>query len=302
LDVGDHVTQGTELAAVRPIDYEQKVSEAQTQVVQAQAQLTQAKAGLQDSELDYNRAKNLFESASLVKPQYDQAKAGYEVAQARVAAAQAQLNAAYTLVEEAKLALHDTSLRAPFNGWIAYRNADPGGLVGNTTLAFVLVETDLVKAVFAVPDVALGSVRLGQKLAITLQAVAHPIEGAVTSISQAADPKTRVFSIEVTIPNPKDELRPGMIGSLSLGSEAAAAPQLVVPLGALIRPASNPRGFAVFRIEERDQKTFAALRNIQTGKTLGDSIEVTSGLADGERVVGLGASLLRDGQEVRVLP
>jgi multidrug efflux system membrane fusion protein len=302
VQAGDLVTKGTELAVVRAIDYEQRVQQAQAQVAQADAQLAQAQANFREAEIEYTRAKVLFESASLVKPQYDQAKGRYEYAQASVTAAQAAIANAHTVVDQAKLSLGDTALHAPFTGWITARNVETGSLVGNSTVGFSMMDTHLVKAVFAVPDVSLKSVRLGQHQNVVLDAVPHPLQGVVTSISPQADPKGRVFLVEVTIDNPKEEVRPGMIGALVLGAAKEALPRLVVPLGAIVHSPTRAEGFAVFRIRARDGKTFAEAQDIQIGNTYGNSIEVTAGVSAGERIVSLGSSLLRNGQEVRLLP
>jgi multidrug efflux pump subunit AcrA (membrane-fusion protein) len=93
-----------------------------------------------------------------------------------------------------------------------------------------------------------------------------------------------------------------MIGSLVLGAARNPAPRLVVPLSAVVRAPSDPNGFAVFRLVSRDGKTFAQAQVIQIGQTLSNSIEVTGGLSAGQRIIALGGSLVRDGQEVRVLP
>jgi RND family efflux transporter MFP subunit len=302
VQVGDMVTKGTDLALVRALDYEQRVHQAQTQVAQAEAQLAQAQANFREAEIEYTRAKTLFESASLVKPQYDQAKGRYESLQAAVAVAQTAIANARTSVDETRLSLSDTTVRAPFSGWITARNVEAGSLVGNTTIGFSMMDTHLVKAVFAVPDVSLKIVRLGQHQTILLDAVQHPLQGVVTSVSPQADPKGRVFFVEVTIDNPKEEVRPGMIGTLVLGAVKEAVARLVVPLGAVVHSPDHPDGFAVFRIRDRDGKTFAEAQDIQIGNTYGNSIEVTSGVTAGERIVALGGSLLRNGQEVRLLP
>jgi RND family efflux transporter MFP subunit len=219
-----------------------------------------------------------------------------------VKGAEAAVSNAQTVLSEAKLSLSDTSVRAPFDGWITARNVERGALVGNATIGFSMIDTHLVKAVFAVPDTSLTLVRLGQKQSVMLETMPHTVEGVVTAISTQADAKTRVFSVEVTLQNSRGEIKPGMIGSLSLGAASEAAPRLVVPLSAVVRAPTDPNGFAVIRVVERQGKTYAESHVIQIGQTLGNSIEITSGLSAGERIVTLGGSLLRDGQEVRVLP
>jgi multidrug efflux system membrane fusion protein len=250
-----------------------------------------------------------------VKPQFDQAKGRYDTAGAAVKGAEASVKAAESAVKaaeaaaanaraaqsETKLSLSDTSLRAPFDGWIAARNVDRGALVGNATVGFSMIDIHLVKAAFAVPDSSLKMVRLGEKLPITLEIVPHALQGVVTAISPQADPKTHVFSIEVTLDNAHGDLKPGMIGTLTLGVVRNAATRLVVPLSAVVRAPSDPNGFAVFRLVSRDGKTYAAAQVIKIGQTLSNSIEVTAGVSAGERIIALGGSLVRDGQEVRVL-
>ena len=330
VQAGDRVAKDTELALVRTTDYQQRVDQATAQVAQSdaqrtqveaqlrqsEAQLAQTKANFSEAEIEYTRATNLFQSASLIKPQFDQAKGRYESMAAAVKAAESSVKAAEAVVKgaeagaenaravlsEAKLSLSDTSVRAPFEGWISARTVDRGTLVGNATVGFSMMDTHLVKAEFAVPDVSLRMVKLGQKLPVMVDALQHVVPGFVTSISPQADPKTRVFSIEVTLDNPRDDVKPGMIGSLALGIVRNPTPRLGVPLSAVVRAPSDPNGFAVFRLVSRDGKSYAQAQVIQIGQTLGNTIEVTGGLSAGQRVIALGGSLVRDGQEVRVLP
>jgi len=313
---GDKVPKDTELAQVRALDYQQRVDQAEAQRAQAEAQLAQARAQLEqaranfsEADIEYKRADTLFQSASLVKPQYDQAKGRYDSsaaavtgAEAAVKTAEAALANATAAVSQTRLALSDTTVRAPFTGWVSARNVDTGSLVGNPTIGFSLMDTSLVKAVFAVPDTSLAEVHLGQHLMVMLDAVQRSVPGVVTSIAPRADPKSRVFSIEVTIDNPREEVRPGMIGSLTVAGVRNATPRTVVPLGSVVRSPSDPKGFAVYRLEDRAGKTYAALQTIQIGQTFGNSIEILQGLRPGQRIIAVGGTLVRDGQEVRVLP
>ena len=193
-------------------------------------------------------------------------------------------------------------MRAPFPGWITARNVERGSVVGNATIGFSIVDTHIVKAIFAVPDTSLKSIRLGQRLSVILDALSRPVGGIVTAISPQADLRTHVFSVEVSIANPSGDVRPGMIGALTLGPAVSPTPGLVVPLSAVVRAPANPNGFAVFRLQDRGGKTYAIAQNITPGNTYGNSLEILSGLTAGQRIVGLGGELLRDGQEVRLLP
>jgi RND family efflux transporter MFP subunit len=301
VQVGDEVAAGTVLATVRPLDYEQHVALAREGIGQADAQLDQAKIALTNAELDYTRAKNLYDSASLTKPDFDRAQAHYDSSKAQVMAAQSGLESAHTQLNQAKVALDDTVLRAPFTGYVIARNISKGSLVGNSTVGFSLIDTHVVKADFAVPDISLRGVQLGQKLEVALDALPAPTRGVVTAIAPQADAKSRVFSIEVSLANERGAIRPGMIGSLSLSGRADQRSRLVIPLSGVVRAPGNPKGFGVFRIEEKNGKSYAAVQAVQIGQTFGNAIEVTSGVAKGERIVALGGELLHDEQEIRVL-
>src|SRR5215472_11386951 len=321
VEAGDRVSRDTQLAQVRPLDYQHGLDSAEAQrrqsdaqLAQAQAQLVQARANFSEVEIEYTRASTLFQPASLVKPQFDQAKGRYESLRAGVTAAEEAVKAAEAgvanarvAVTDANLSLSDTSLRAPFTGWITARNVDRGSIVGGAVVGFSMIDTHVVKAVFAVPDTSLSKIRTGQRQTVMLDALGHGTPGIVTAISPQADPKSRVFSIEVTLDNPQEEIRPGMIGSVTLGTPTPgtthdARPRLVVPLSAVIRSPGDPRGFAVMLLKEREGKQFAASQVIEIGQIFGNQIEVKQGLRAGQKLIAIGGSLVHDGQEVRVLP
>lgn len=313
---GDKVGSGAALAQVRALDYQNSVDQSEAQRGQAEAQLAQARANLvraranfNHADIEYARASNLFQQASLVKPQYDQSKAQYDDANASVAAAEAAVKTAeagvantHAVVKQARLSLSDTTLRAPFSGWISARNVDRGSLVGSSTVGFSIVDTHLVKAVFGVPDTTLSTIRIGQKQPVQLDALQHAVTGVITSISPQADQQTRVFSIEVTMDNSREEIRPGMIGSITLGRSGDPSSRLVVPLNAVVRSPADPNRFAVFRLTERDGKSCAVAQTIDIGQTFGNSIEVTRGLTAGEKIISLGGAQVHDGQQVNILP
>ena len=168
----------------------------------AKGQLAQAEAGFENAKLNYDRAIALYASQSLTKPDFDAAKAKYDSSVALVASAQAQL-------AQAQLALDDCAVRAPLGAWVLSRNVEVGSLVGPSSPGFTFADLHLVKAVFGVPDVAIKNVALGAAQTLTTESLPGEFHGRITAISPAADPKSRVFSVEVTIPNPQGVLAGG---------------------------------------------------------------------------------------------
>ncbi len=137
-----------------------------------------------------------------------------------------------------------------------------------------------------------------------------PITGHVTGISPAAS-QNRTFDVQITIPNPKQNLKAGMIGTLVLAPQSptrnrSSAPpaqlaHLVVPLGAVVK-GQEDQAFSVFLVDHRDGRTYVHPQAVQIGPFEGDSLNVTQGLANGQEVVASGAALLHAGQEVRIIP
>src|ERR1700732_239829 len=288
LQVGDRVTQDEVLAHIRESDYLDKVNSAK-------AQLAQSQAAYDKSQLDFERASKLLSSDSLTKAQYDSAKAPFDSNAAELANAKANLELAST-------ALKDCSLRSPINGWVVERDVEIGALAATGTQAFIVADTHLVKAVFGVPDTTVQSAKLGAPQTITTSSLPGEFHGKITAVSPSADPKSRVFSVEVTIPNGDNRLKPGMVATLSLGAGKIEQPTTVVPLSAIVRSSKHADGFAVFVIEDQGGKSFAHERVVEIGDTLGNMIGVTQGLKVGERIVVVGGTQIKDGDEIQVIP
>jgi multidrug efflux system membrane fusion protein len=288
LQVGDPVSQGELLAHVRESEYSDQVNSAKGQVDQAQANYDKAK-------LDFDRATALYKTDSYTKAQYDAAKAAFDGAAASVDSAKAAW-------QQAKTALDDCSLVSPLTGWVLSRSIEVGALVGTGSAAFVLADTHLVKAVFGVPDTRVSSVKLGAPQTVTTTSLPGEFHGRVTSVSPSADPKSRVFSVEVTIPNSDNRLKPGMIATLMLSGGHVEPLTTVVPLSAVVRSTQHADGFSVFVVTDQGGKSIARERTVEIGDTVGDSISVTKGLKPGESVVVTGGTLINDGDEIKVIP
>jgi multidrug efflux system membrane fusion protein len=288
VDQGDRVSKGTVLALVHPQDYQDKLQQAQAQLFRAQAEYDKAKLG-------FDRTSTLYAAKSATKPDYDNAKAQLDSTTASVDSAKAQIS-------EAQVALDYCNLRAPFDGWIVKRNVDVGSLVGPTTNGFTISDTRSVKVVFGVPDVSMSQVKLGQKLAITTDAVGGRFWGRVSTISPSADPKSRVYSVEVAIDNPGNNLKSGMIATLALDGAGLSRAVTVVPLDAVVRDPRKTNGFAVMVADSAGDSTVARLASVELGDPYGNRVAILKGVDVNQRVITSGVTLLKDGDAVRLLP
>jgi multidrug efflux system membrane fusion protein len=314
---GDVVNRGDVLATLRQSDFVTKVKEAEAHLAQARAgleaarsQSAEAAAASQKAQLDFGRARNLFASQSLTKNDYDAAQANADVSQARVAAAQAQtqsiqaqIDGVEQMVQEARIALEDSELKAPLGGVVLKKAIQAGSLAGPGTLAFVLADTRSVKATFGVPDTLVASLHTGAALGVTTEAVPNTVfPGQVTDVSPAADPKSRVFDVEVTIPNQAGHLKAGMIATVTVKEAGNRADVLAIPLTAVVRSPRNPDRYAVFVLAGPESRFAAQIREVRLGATFGNSIVVMEGLKKGERVITAGANIVADGEAVQLIP
>jgi RND family efflux transporter MFP subunit len=286
---GDRIAKGAVLARIREADYRERVTQGNAKLAEGQAALVKAR-------LDLERARTLFAADTLTKPDLDSAQASFDSAEARVAAARAD-------IELAQIALRDCALVSPSNGIIVERRIEVGSLAAAGTVGFVVADLSSVKARFGIPDGMIQSVTLGDSIDVMVEAAAGTtFKGRVTSIAPTADVQSRVFDVEVSIPNRQGQLRPGMIGTVAVGSPgrtAASTSQLSVPLTAIVRSEAGSGQFAVLIVERQGPTEVARVRRVELGEVMGNAIAVTKGLSAGERVVVTGATLLVDGAHVR---
>jgi RND family efflux transporter MFP subunit len=285
IGTGDFVEQGLSLAHIRREDLQNQVAQAQAQFDQATAQHTKA-------DQDFQRARALYLMQSLTKPDYDQSQAAFYATQAAMDNAKAALL-------QSQLTLGDADLKAPFSGYILSRSIDVGSLVSPSTSAFTVADIGRVKVTFGAPDYVLSRVHLGQELMIQTENDAAPLKGRVTSISPAADIRNRIFAVEVTVVNHDRRLKPGMIASVGLGEVPHSS--ISIPLSAVVPFPSEPEQFAVMVAQNRAGALIANLRKVQLGTTHDNSVAV-EGVQPGERVVSVGAQLLKDGDPIQVIP
>jgi RND family efflux transporter MFP subunit len=287
LQDGDHVTKGTVLARLHSTDYDARTQQAKASVAEAETLLNKA-------ELDRARATKLYESQSLTKADYDAAVSNYEATQARLYSARGRLS-------ESATSAADTVLRAPFAATVLKRNIAPGTLASPGAPAFVLADTTVMKAIFGVPDKLIPRMKIGNALSLTTDVLDSELQGRVTRVSAAADPKSRVFEVEVSIPNPKDELKVGMISTLVIEDAVTELGSPVVPIGAIVSSPTSPGSYTLFVVaQEKDRKVARSVK-VELGRTLGNLIVIKAGPKVGDQIVTSGAGLLRDGEPIEVV-
>ena len=292
LQPGDHVAAGAVLARVRETDYRGRLDQAASSVREIEA--AHAKASL-----DLDRARALFATASLTKPELDAATAAFDARDAQLASARAQVAIAST-------ALNDTAIVAPFSGVVVTRQIEVGALVNPGLVAFVLARVTPVKAIVGIPDLHVGNLATGRVLQVRSEAAPNvTFDGVILAVAPAANDQNRLFNVEIALPNRDGMLRPGMVASVEIPAAAAepiAPAGASVPLAAVVRSGAGSSNYGVFVVEGEGDHRTARARDVELGDVRGNSVVVTRGLRTGETIVVSGPGLLADGDRVRIIP
>ncbi len=262
---GQKVKQGQLIAGLDPVNYEIARELADIQVRQVAD--------------EFDRLKAMHERRSLSESDFR--KADFTLQGAR-----AQLR-----LHDKNLA--DTKLYAPISGILLKKLAEPGEIVATGTPILVVSDISKVKVNAYIPENQLSQVRIGQTASVRVGALGETYSGKVTEVGAAADVTTRAFTIKVEVPNPKQDIRPGMIAEVALPSEQGKQ-MLAVPVSAIRR---TPEGQTYVFVTGNGQ---AFQRNISIGAISGDKVEVLAGLSAGEAIVTGGQQKLTNGSRISV--
>lgn len=188
-------------------------------------------------------------------------------------------------------------IQAPADGVVLRRLAEPGEQVGAGQPVLVVGNTGggwIVKAALADRDVV--RVAVGARAGLLLDAFpGKPYAATVTEIAAAADPQTGTYEMKLAVDAPGERFVQGLVAKVVI-TDADAGEVAVVPVAALLE--ADGRAAQVFVVAEGGVARRVA---VQTGRLLGERVEVVSGLSPGDRVVTEGAAWLDDNDSVRVL-
>ncbi|MEM1402539.1 MAG: efflux RND transporter periplasmic adaptor subunit [Pseudomonadota bacterium] len=241
------------------------------------ALLKESEAKLEETRLQLKRLASLGAEIATA--------AEIDVARTRVAAAEAVLQALRSRIA-------DRVIKAPFDGVIGFRQISVGALLTPGTVIAQLDAIDPLKLDFTLPEHFFSQVAIGDS--IWARSTAWPaeiFEGGATLIGTRIDPVTRAFPVRGLLDNPDGRLRPGMLMAVevSLGRSDG----IVVPESALLQTGAQSSVYLV------DESNTARRVSVTIGRRAPGTIEILSGVQEGDRVVTSGQLTLRPGVAVR---
>ena len=314
VDVGSRVTEGQTLAVL-------EVPELAAELAGADAAVRRSKQEILRSKGDVERAKSAHvathamyerlqqaaqQKAGLVAQQeVDNAQAKDLEGEAQVSSAEAALNAAQQALEVAEanakqyVALSEyTRIVAPFTGVVTIRYADTGSLIAAGTASSTqstpvvrIAQISVLRLVLPIPESIAGEIRLGDPVKVHVQALNQDIVGKVSRFAQSLDVQTRTMETEIDFENSNGKLLPGMYTETVL-QLSDRKDVLVVPMEAVTQNAGEARILVV------NGQNIVEERKVKLGTQGKSTVEVLSGLTDGERIIVGNQSQFRSGQKV----
>lgn len=301
-DKGDVVREGDVLARLDRVAMETQLAQLDATRAQIEANVAQAKAQAADAEVGVRQAAESLERAKALQDKgvasqstldsavnsADSAKAKLETANKAIAAAEAQLgvNAAQRRDVEEKLAR--TEVKATADGLILARNATLGGIVSASggALFRIAIDGDLELA-GTVAETALAALKPGMPVKVTV-AGAQTVEGRVRTIDPEIAVQTRLGTVRIALP-----ADPGIrSGNFAHGTiETSRRNGLAVPAGAVLY-----KGSEAFVQKVVDGTVVTTV--VTTGARAAGKVEILSGLAEGDEVVGRAGTFVADGDKV----
>jgi len=287
------------------------------------ANLAKARAVAANDTRQAERMKTLFEKGMVAAVEWDNARTNADSSKASTEAAEAQLRLAEVQITTQQSQVHlaqaqvetyraalslaqtnlsNTRLLAPFPGYIAQRNLDQGAAVSaqssgttNTSVGILLVQDiSSVKVQIEVPERDIARVSVGAPVRVTADPYKGEVfAGSIARVVHSLDPRSRTMGIEVEIPNPHAQLKPGMFARVEAVVEMRTA-VLTVPLETL-RVGEGPPIVMLVR-----NNAVEAVQ-VQLGAADQKGIEIVKGVGDRDQVVLQGKDLVRAGQKVRTV-
>lgn len=302
-DVGDTVAANAVVARLNEdtlvLERSQLVAnraKAEAALAQYRAQLVEAEASLVEAQRQSERSTRLEATGSVSASQKEQATTALASATARVetarqaiTVAEADIKVVDSQIADTDLRLARTEVKSPVAGTISVRNARIGAIAsGSGQPLFTVIRDGQIELVADVPENDILRLQDGQKAAVTVAGSAEPLSGSIRLVSPVVDPVTRLGSVHIALDDDA-AARAGMYGSASIVVREAKG--VALPLSAI----NTENGKTTVR---KVSDGTVQMVEIKTGIQDGAFIQVTEGLAEGDKVVAKAGVFVRDGDRI----
>lgn len=264
--VGDKVKKGQPLIHVNNADMEARRA-------QAMAGLNQAQSRFSIAEKDYNRFTTLFEQNSASQKEFDDIKTQYEVAAAQVESAKQMLN-------EVDAMLSYSNIKAPFQGIVTAKLVNIGDMANPGQVLLSLETPGSFVANVMVPETQISNVKTNDTVKVYLKSSGSSMTGTVSEVSTSSQHTGGQYMVKIQLSETSGtSLYTGMFVSTAFSTVSSDKSQILIPKSALIKKGELEGIYTV------SSSNTAILRWLKLGRSMGDQIEVLSGISEGEQYI-----------------
>ena len=303
VDKGDLVKAHQLLVEIDHTDYIHALNQAKANLLSAKAKVVQQDAAVRNAALTLDRMQALIKDQFVSQQDLDTALVNRDAAVALQDSLRAQVQQMTVALAQAETNLAYSYIRAPFAGYIAERNLDPGAYVSGTTASTSTVsrgilsvhDVETVRTLIEVVEKDVPLVQIGQRADVRAEAYPNEVfEGRVTRIVQALNRATRTMTVEVDLPNKDHRLKGGMFARVEV--LVGKHPQAIqIPLDAVSRLEESQYVYVV-----KDGKAHQV--PVELGARAENRVEVVKGLAGDEQLIVSGKDLVSEGIPVQTQP
>ena len=284
-DVGDFVSAGQGLVSINNTDIQAKGGQANAQIAQAQANFNIAQK-------DFQRFQNLYNNQSASQKELDDMRARYEMAKAN-------LDGARMMKNEVNSQYRYTNITAPISGVITAKYASQGDLANPGMPILTIESSGNLQAQVLVSEQDITLIKSGMPVKVLMKSTNNEVTGTVAEISRSATNTGGQYLVKINVPQSRDYL-PGMFVNVVFPFKRSGSvnqdfqESVTVPKSALVE---NGQLTGIYTVSSANT---AMLRWIKTGKTLGDQVEILSGLNSKEPYIVSANGKLFNGAKVQV--
>lgn len=286
---GDTVRAGDMLLTLDNRDARERVAAAKSGYDEA-LKAREASGRQSDlADITSRRYGNLYKEKVVSQQEFDQIETQRDVAALERERAALAAGRAKSLLEEARVHLGFTEIRAPFSGVVTARKVDEGSMAAPGMPLLTLEDTSQFKIEAYVDERLSPRLKRGAEVKVRFDATGVTMKGLITRVVPAIDPATRTFLIEAALQGPN--LRSGLYAKVLIPEGMRET--MIVPLSAIVEKGRLTGVYAV------DEDGVVNYRLIKKGAVYDTGAEVLSGLKNGDRIIVTGAERAVDGGILR---
>jgi len=302
--IGDHVREGQALVVLDARDLDTSVARAEagrdelkSAIPEAESAVALARSQLDLAQVTFQRMQDLLNQRSITNQEYDEASARLKAAQAALDMARArrtQLDAKMAQVEQevraAGIQRGFSQIIAPFSGTIISKSIDPGTLAVPGAPLFTLERDGAFRLEASVEESRLSLARVGKTVSVTMDGIDRTFPSRVAEVVPSVDAAARTGTVKIDLPW-LPGLRSGLFGRALF--DTGGRKVLTVPSASVMERGQLQ---SVYVAEDNVAHT----RLVTIGTRVKDTVEVLSGLSQGDRVIVPIPTGLTDGAPIEV--